>query len=204
MIETPRLFLASHGLSALPAWLASLPTTPRRVALVPTAAAPLPAAPFVESTAQALRRAGLAIEHFDLAEADPGQVQRTLDHVEVVFVTGGYAMFLLQHVHRTGFDRLVVAAAREGRLAYAGTSAGAALAGPDLSPLQDPDDPGTITTTRGLNLVPFVVLAHRNRGRSSRHDRQVAQHHGRLNLISINDDQAILVHGPTREIVPSP
>lgn len=134
MIETPRLFLASHGLSALPAWLASLPIAPGRVVLVPTAAAPLPAAPFVDAAAQALRRASLAIEYLDLAEAEPGQVQRTLDHVEVVFVTGGYAMFLLQHVHRTGFDRLVTAAAREGRLAYAGTSAGAALAGPDLSP----------------------------------------------------------------------
>src|SRR5690349_21487906 len=126
MSDMSRLLLASHGLGALPAWLASLPTPPRRAALVPTAAAPLPAAPFVDDTAQALQRAGLVVEYLDLAEADPRQLQRTLDHIQVVFVTGGYAMFLLEHVHRTGFDRLATAAVRQGRLAYAGTSAGAA------------------------------------------------------------------------------
>lgn len=203
MIETPRLFLGSDGLSALPAWLASLPSPPRRAALVPTAARPLPSAPFVDAAARLLRSEGIAVEYLDLAEADPRQVQRTLERVEVTFVTGGYAMFLLQHAHRTGFYHLVKAAAHSGRLAYAGTSAGAALAGPDLEPLRGPDDPGIVTSTTGLNLVPFVVLAHRNRGRADLHDRQAAQHHGRLDLISINDDQAIVVHGATWEITTS-
>jgi dipeptidase E len=190
-------------LGALPAWLASLPTTPRRAVLIPTAASPLPSAPYVHTAADLLKSEGLAVDHLDLEHAAHQDVQRELRQAQVVFVAGGYAMFLLQHVRRSGFDRFAATAVRDGALAYIGISAGAVLAGPDLKPLQDAEDPGIITSTAGLGLVPFVVLAHRNRGHAARHDRQASQA-GRLwPMVSINDDQAITVIGTRWKIQPS-
>jgi len=198
-----RLFLGSAGLGALPAWLASLPATPRRAVLIPTAANPLPSARYVHTAAGLLKAEGLAVGQLDLERAAHQDVQRELGQAQVVFVAGGYAMFLLQHVRRSGFDRLAAPAVRGGALAYIGMSAGAALAGPDLQPLHDAEDPGIITSTTGLGLVPFVVLAHRNRGRAARHDRQARQL-GRLwPMVSINDDQAITVIGARWQVQPS-
>ncbi|WP_158566861.1 Type 1 glutamine amidotransferase-like domain-containing protein [Actinomadura craniellae] len=199
-----RLFLGSAGLGALPSWLASLPVTPRRVVLVPTAANPLPSAPYLQAAADLLEAEGLAVDRLDLEGAAYQDVRQVLGRAQVVFVAGGYAMFLLEHVRRSGFDRLAVSAVREGALAYVGFSAGAALAGPDLRTFQDEEDPGAPVSTAGLGLVPFVVLAHRNRGRAARHDRQADRPDLPWPMISINDDQAIAVTGAGWEIQPSP
>lgn len=198
-----RLFLGSAGLGALPAWLGSLPDVPRRAVLVPTAATPLPSAPFVRAAAELLGAAGLALDVLDLEGASGDEVRRVLDGAHVVFVTGGYPIFLLEHVRRSGFDRVAAPAVAGGSLAYVGISAGAALAGPDLRPLQAADDPGAVDSTAGLGLVPFVVLPHRNRGRAERHDRPAEDPARAWPVISINDDQAVSVAGDGFEVLHS-
>ncbi|WP_106402837.1 Type 1 glutamine amidotransferase-like domain-containing protein [Actinocorallia populi] len=197
-----RLFLGSAGLGALPAWLASLPSALERVVFVPTAANPLPSAPFVDAAVRLLHGEGLVVERLDLEHADG--VEPAVRDAQLVFVTGGYAMFLLQHARRTGFDRFVSQAVRDGRLAYAGISAGAALAGPDLRFFQDAEDPGICASTTGLDLVPFTVLPHRDRGRADRHDRYAARYGGSDRFISIDDDQAVVVEGDAWEVQASP
>ncbi|MGK5556796.1 Type 1 glutamine amidotransferase-like domain-containing protein [Actinomadura kijaniata] len=187
-----RLFLGSDGLGALPAWLPEA----RRAVVVPTAATPLGSPPFVAAAFAVLRRAGARVESLELAGASEREVARALRDARVVFVTGGYAIHLLQHARRSGFDRVVGEAVREGRLDYVGMSAGAALAGPDLEWFRDAEDPGVVESAEGLGLVPFTVLAHRDRGRAERHDR--------LGGVSIRDDQAVVVDGRRWRIVPSP
>ncbi|MEV5573805.1 Type 1 glutamine amidotransferase-like domain-containing protein [Spirillospora sp. NPDC052269] len=187
-----RLFLGSADLDALPGWLESLPEMPRRAVLIPTAANPLPDAPFAKVADELLQRAGLEVELLGLENSSQLDVDRALDQAQLVFVCGGYAMHLLEHVQRSGFDETVKQAVREGCLAYAGISAGAVLAGPDLRTFADPDDPGRPATTSGLGLVPFTVLPHRNRGRAERHDRLAT---GQGRFVSINDDQAVTVTG---------
>lgn len=203
MNDRQRLFLGSAGLGALPGWLSSLPMTPKRAVLVATAANPLPSAPFVDAADRLLRGEGMTVDRLDLEHARRTEVEDALGRARLLFVTGGYAMFLLQHVHRTGFDRVVPPAVRSGSLVYVGVSAGAALAGPDLGVLRGADDPGVTASTAGLGLVPFTVLAHRNRGRAERHDRQIARHRP-ARLVSINDDQAVAVEGGTWRILRSP
>ncbi|MCP2339421.1 Type 1 glutamine amidotransferase-like domain-containing protein [Actinomadura rupiterrae] len=197
-----RLFLGSAGLGALPSWLDGLPGEPRRALLIPTAATPLPSAPYVQVADDLLRAEGLEVERLDLEHASRQDVRQALDRAQVVFVCGGFAMFLLEHAQRSGFAQLAAEAVREGRLAYAGISAGAALAGPDLRTFEDLDDPGRPDGTAGMGLVPFIVLAHRNRGRAERHDRLAADASGRF--VSINDDQVITVVGDRWSLESSP
>ncbi|GAA3969765.1 hypothetical protein GCM10023085_60080 [Actinomadura viridis] len=91
----------------------------------------------------------------DLEHTEPSAVERALRAADLVFVTGGYAIFLLQHVHRTHLDQILRQAVTSGRPAYVGISAGAALAGPDLHFFRDRQDPGQATSTTGLDLVPL-------------------------------------------------
>ncbi|GAA4315395.1 hypothetical protein GCM10023178_25420 [Actinomadura luteofluorescens] len=183
--------------------MGSLPDVPRRAVLVPTAANPLPSAPFVRAAAEMLRGEGLAVDVFDLEGASGDGVRRVLDGVQVVFVTGGIRSSCWSMFVAAGVDRVAVPSVGDGSLAYVGISAGAALAGPDLRPLRGSDDPGTVDSTAGLGLVPFVVLPHRNRGRAARHDR-LAREPGRAwPVISINDDQAVGVAGCGFEVLES-
>jgi dipeptidase E len=164
----------------------------------------MPSAPFVDDARRKLQAAGLEVTTLDLDRADADDVRSVLDGGHVVFVTGGYALYLLQHVRRTGFDTESTRRVEAGELAYVGISAGAALAGPDLRPLQDPDDPGRVDSADGLGLVPFVVLAHRDRGRGERHDQLAAAYAGQLALISITDTEAVSIENGHWAIYPSP
>jgi dipeptidase E len=208
MENRQRLFLGSARLGALPGWMASAPGPVNRAVLVPTAANPLPSAPWVDAAEQLLTGEGIQVDRLDLEQADEDDVRRALGPADLVFVAGGYPLFLLDHVNRTGFDRLVPPAVRSGRLSYVGISAGAALAAPDLSYFREPDaaidpgDPGVTESTAGLALAPFLVMAHRNKGRAERQDRQIAEH-GADNFVSIDDDQAVVFDGDSWHIVDS-
>lgn len=194
------LFLGSQGLGALGAWLGGLDRRPRRAVLVPTAGNPLPETPWVDVAEEALIAEGLSVCRFDLEPATPNEVQAAPADVDLVFVTGGYPIFLLQHAQRTGFLDAVKQGVTSGSLAYAGMSAGAALAAPDLERYRGDDDPGRVTDTAGLGLVSFFPLSHANRGRAELYSQIIAEQGYRYDFVTIRDDQAVIVHGNAREI----
>ena len=197
-----QLFLASTPTAGLGIWLDGLPRRPRRALFIPTAANPLPDKGFVQTTSQAVLAAGIPMTTLDLAESSPKETRSAVEAADLVVVGGGYAIYLLEHARRTQFDRVVAERALSGESAYAGISAGAALAGPDLTSFADEQDPGRVETFTGLGLVPFVVLPHRNRGRAERHD--ALGETGQSLLVSLNDDQALCVTGSTIRITTPP
>ena len=198
--DTPAmdLFLGSRGLGALPGWISELPRHPRHALLIPTAGNPMPVTPWVDAADAALRTAGLTVDRLDLESATPADVTAALSRTGLVFVTGGFALFLLQHAQRTGFLTAVPDAVRRGDIAYAGMSSGAALAGPDLELYRDDDDPGRVTDRSALGLVDFYPLSHANR----RPDEKYAPGDGRT-FVPVRDDEAIIVHGSTWQKRPS-
>lgn len=198
MPGTPvRAFLGSQGLGALPRWIEELPRRPRRAVVVPTAGNPLPSTPWVDEVAEHLAACKVHVEYLDLEGARPADVNRATGRCELVFVTGGHPIFLLEHAQRSGFTRIAGQAVLRGETAYAGMSAGASLAAADLAFYQAPDDPGSVETTEGLGLVRFFPLVHANRGRRQRYARLIAAHGDRYEFIPINDDEAVTVTGET-------
>lgn len=197
------VFLGSQGLGALGGWLDVLERRPRRAVLVPTAGNPMPATPWVDVAEAAMAAEGVTVRRCDLERATAGEVGAALAEADLVFVTGGYPIFLLQHAQRTGFVRAVRRDVGSGRLAYAGMSAGAALAAPDLARYRSDDDPGQVTDTAGLGLVSFYPLSHANRGREELYARIIAEHGHRYDLVPVRDDQAVIVRGDARQILPS-
>ena len=198
-----QLFLASTPTADLKSWLNGLPRRAQRALLIPTAANPLPDRGFVQLTSQVILDAGVPMTTLDLAEASPEETRSAVETADVVVVGGGFAIYLLEHARRTQFDHVVAARVADGRLAYAGISAGAALAGLDLTSFADDDDPGRVETFAGLGLMPFVVLPHRNRGQAERHDTLGGGSRQSL-FVSLDDDQAVWVTGSTIHITTSP
>ena len=192
-----RAFLGSQGLGALPRWMEELPRRPRRAVVVPTAGNPLPSMPWVDEVADHLAACGVQVEYLDLEGARPADVNGATGHCELVFVTGGHPIFLLEHAQRSGFTRIAGQAVLRGEMAYAGMSAGASLATADLAFYQAPDDPGSVETTEGLGLVGFFPLVHANRGRQERYARLIAAYGDRYEFVPINDDEAVTVTGET-------
>jgi dipeptidase E len=192
-----RAFLGSQGLGALPRWVEELPRRPRRAVVVPTAGNPLPSAPWADEAAEHLAACGVQAGYLDLEGARPADVHEAMDRCELVFVTGGHPIFLLEHAQRSGFTRIARQAVLRGETAYAGMSAGASLATADLAFYQAPDDPGSAETTEGLGLVGFFPLVHANRGRQERYTRLIAAHGDRCEFVPVNDDEAVTVAGGT-------
>jgi dipeptidase E len=197
-------FLGSQGLGALGPWLDELPRRPLTTALVPTASNRYPEAPWVDSVDRALTRLGLKVTRLDLEGATTTVVNERLKATDLVFVTGGYGLFLLEHARRSGFSSIVPDAVRAGRLVYAGMSSGGFLAGPDLLHTADPNDPGVVSDSRGLGIVSFIPLSHANRGKETEHHAIAARFADRYTFVSITDEQAIIVAGDNWEVRPSP
>ncbi len=131
---------------------------------------------------------------------------RNLERFDLVWVLGGNAFVLARAMTASGFGEALVSAMDRG-LVYAGYSAGACVAGPDLRGihLMDPADdlpPGYDGTmpAHSLGLVPFRIVPHwrSDHPETARADAAVgwlAQHS--LEYRALRDGEVVLVddHG---------
>lgn len=201
-----RLLLASHGVGALPS-LVDGEVAGLRLVFVPTAAGPdAPTKEWVQTDRRQLERLGCDLATLDLAGVGADEVEAALRSSDGVFLTGGNSYLLLWHARRSGFAELVVPLVERGELVYAGTSAGAMVAGPDLAPAASLDNRREVPeldSSVALELVPFTVLPHDNEPEyRDRHDEIVAAHPS-LPFVRLRDDTAVLVRGDAVEIVDS-
>lgn len=111
---------------------------------------------------------GFASDELDLREyqSDPDRLNERLRSVDLVWVSGGNAFDLARAMTRAGFAA-ALDIAQGGDLVYAGYSAGACVAGPDLRGIELMDDPDAVgagddlsTPPETLGLVPFRLVSH--------------------------------------------
>jgi dipeptidase E len=102
----------------------------------------------------------MTVRMLDLETADPTETTAAVRATDLVWVTGGHPIFLLQHARASGFLDLVRTRVLDGELYYGGISAGAALATRDLATYRGPDDPGVVDHMIGLALVTCYPLVH--------------------------------------------
>jgi dipeptidase E len=147
---------------------------------------------------------GGAFELFEvwLTERDDPAV---LADVDLVVMGPGDPFHLLDLLRATGWDR-AVAAAVAGGLPYVGISAGTLVAGPSLAPctLSSPFAPRPGLDLTALGLVDRVVLPHHDLpGRAARHGEAVARFGDEVDIVTLDDERALLVSGGTTEVVAS-
>ncbi|HJQ74759.1 MAG TPA: Type 1 glutamine amidotransferase-like domain-containing protein [Gaiellaceae bacterium] len=201
-----RLLLASYGVGALPE-LADGETRGLRLAFVPTAAGPeAESKEWIRADRRQLEELGCELSTLDLATAEANEVEEALDRVDGVFVGGGNSFLLLWHARRSGFAALVGERVADGLL-YAGTSAGALVAGPDLAPaakLDDRSEVPQLDSTVALQLVPFTVLPHDDYPEAQALHDEIEAAHPTSRFLRLPDGRAVLVRGEDVEVVDSP
>jgi dipeptidase E len=116
-----------------------------------------------------LRALGLVTEALDLREhfGSPKTLARRLEHLDLVWVTGGNAFVLRRAMQQSGFDALLIDLLDRDALVYGGFSAGAVVAGPSLGGIELMDDPGTAPpgypaepVWEGLGLIDYTIVPH--------------------------------------------
>lgn len=172
-----------------------------RVLYIDDAAAGMSQAPFAQTELTTIRNAAEELIPLTVAQAQPSDIRNEINLADCIYVASGEAFRLLDALRLTGTDHLLVEAVQNGML-YAGSSAGAMVAGPSIEPASIMDDPRTapqLTDRTGLNLTPYVIIPHAQ-GTTGPYSinvisETVAQYGQDWNLLLLRDGQALLVEG---------
>lgn len=201
-----KLFLASLDSATLDLALPLLPAKPQnlKLAFIPTAADHYGDIdiPWMTADHDKLVAMGFIVTDYDLKHKDINQLRSELAQLQVVFVAGGNAFYLLNEVKKSGFDIVIKELLDQG-VVYIGASAGSSIMGPTLSHLTTIDHPEVVpelSDYTALNLVPHLIVPHY--GRDKYPDRH-AKMKGALGdkLTFLRDDQALVVNGDKIEVV---
>lgn len=133
-----------------------------RVLYIDDAASTMRQAPFAQEELNAIRDVADTVVPITVTETSPAAFRNELDAADCIYVAGGESFRLLYGLKFTGADQLLVEAVQSGK-PYAGSSAGAIIAGPSVEPASVMDDPSVapqLTDYSGLNLTEFVVVPH--------------------------------------------
>ena len=109
---------------------------------------------------QSLVDAGLDVFDYSVTNKTGLEIEKVFKGVGAVCVAGGNTYYLLHHVRKSGFDKVVTRLVSKG-LPYIGSSAGALLAGPTIqTSLDDPEIVPELTDYTGLNLCDTSIRPH--------------------------------------------
>ena len=170
-----------------------------RVLYIDDAASTMRQAPFAQQELNAIRDVADTVVPITIAETSPAAFRNELDAADCIYVAGGESFRLLYGLKFTGADQLLVEAVQSGK-PYAGSSAGAIIAGPSVEPASVMDDPSVapqLTDYSGLNLTEFVVVPHAQ-GTTGPYPieviSQTVEKYGKhWNLVLLRDGQALHV-----------
>ncbi|MGL5823771.1 MAG: Type 1 glutamine amidotransferase-like domain-containing protein [Nocardioides sp.] len=199
----PKMFLASKRVGGLSHVVPGSPGDLRTV-FVPTAGVPFETAPWLSRRREWLASGGFKFEDLELNSASVDEVAASLAAADLVYVEGGNTYYLLREMQRCRFWEAMA----QSSAVYAGCSAGAIVACPDIAYIGGLDDrsaaPGLVST-QGAGLVEFSILPHMDDPRIASELAQIVEAWPRDELlIGLDDDQALVVEGGVVRCVHSP
>lgn len=200
-----KLFLASSGLEYIKTFIDK---DPREVKLlfIPTAGNLDDDIWWIDKDRDVLSRMGFQIAELDIDKASKDEVEQLLDNTDIVYVAGGNTFYLLKQLRETGFDKLLDTFVKKGGL-YAGASAGALIAGPDIGAVSSIDEPQKVTglkSTKGLGWVDVVPIPHYDMKARTKTIDEIKSKYTNHETVLLTDDEALLVEDGKWEVVSSP
>lgn len=93
---------------------------------------------------------------------DTEVIKEKIKKVKMVVVGGGNTYFLLYHMKKSRFNNLINAFVKDDGL-YVGSSAGSCICSPDISYINDQDDPNAapdLKDHKSLGLIDFEIYPH--------------------------------------------
>lgn len=139
-----------------------------------------------------------SFREFDLKGKTEEEVAEALKDADIIYVTGGNTYALLEHIQKSGFEKIVRKRLDEGAV-YAGSSAGAIVTCPRMDFIEDMDDVliGNPDGFSAMNLVDFLIMPHLDHKHYGPITEKIL---GRMKsgfekVIGLYDDQALFVQG---------
>lgn len=201
-----KLFLASSGLEYIKKFVGGDPARVRML-FIPTAGNLDKDVWWIDKDRDVLAKMGFQITELDISTATQEDMKTHLDASEIIYVAGGNTFYLLKQLQDTGFGELLKKYITKGGL-YAGASAGAIIAGPDIGPISSIEEPELVnglTSTIGLGLVDIVPVPHYDMAsRSDKIDKIIDKYRDDYEMVLLTDDQAIEVTDGGWKVVDSP
>ena len=178
-------------------------TESKKILFIPTATNVDEYKKYIHLTQKAFEDFGYEVENFDVSIFSEKTAKEKLSEAKIVFISGGNTFYLLQELKRKNLIDFIKNRVNSG-MVYIGESAGAIITSKDIE-YNDLMDDKTIAKDlkeySGLNLVDFYIVPHLNEFPFEESSKQtVEKYKNKLNIIAINNSQAIIVKDKKFEI----
>ena len=175
----------------------------KTVTFIPTASLVEEVNFYVDAGKEALEKRGLIVDELEISTAAKEKIESTIQKNDYIYITGGNTFFLLQELKRTGADKIIAKQINSGKL-YIGESAGSIVLSRNIEYVKDMDDftvAPDIKTFSSLGIVDFYPVPHHtNFPFKESVDSIISSYEGKINLLPISNEQAIVVSGDKFEV----
>ena len=195
-----QLFLCSYfaGVKDLFRQYVSEKQLGKQVLFIPTAGNVEEYRGYIDEALQTFEDLGFQVEVLDISACDREEAQAKIFQSKLLYLSGGNTFYLLQELKKKHLLSLIKEQIADG-MVYVGESAGAIITAKDIDYNKLMDDKSVaeeLSNTEGLNEVDFYVLPHLGEEPfvESAQD-TLDTYSDQLNLLSLNNRQAVLVEG---------
>ena len=178
-------------------------TKGKKVLFIPTANVDEETKFLVDEAKEVFKNLGMEVEDLEISKLDEKTIKNKVEKANYLYIGGGNTFYLLQELKRKNLIDFIKNRVNSG-MVYIGESAGAIITSKDIE-YNDLMDDKTIAKDlkeySGLNLVDFYIVPHLNEFPFEESSKQtVEKYKDKLNIIAINNSQAIIVKDEKFEI----
>ena len=171
----------------------------KHVVFIPTAADVYEDKWFADADRIKLSEMGFDLTEISLKDEEAVRRIGQRNSIDIIYFTGGNTFYLLDMIRKSGFDKIIAKFLESGTV-YAGSSAGAVVAGPNIESIRFLDDPSKAPNLKsfdGLNFVDFVILPHYGKEKYKKKYEQIMKDFegSSYRLQTLTDNQAMVIDG---------
>ena len=178
-------------------------TKGKKVLFIPTANIDEETKFLVDEAKKVFENLGMEVEDLEISKLNEKTIKNKIEKANYLYVGGGNTFYLLQELKRKNLIDFIKNRVNFG-MTYIGESAGAIITSKDIEYNYLMDDKTIAKDLKdylGLNLVDFYVVPHLNEFPFEESAKQtVEKYKDKLNIIAINNSQAIIVKDDKFEI----
>jgi len=197
------LLLTSSGMVGTKEEILSVlpkPADKVRVAHIITASKVEPDTSYVDKDKELMKEAGFNVEDIDIEGKNKKQLMKILESVDIIYVQGGNAFYLLKQMRKSGFNKIIRRLLKRG-IIYVGVSAGSVVAGKTIETANWRANSGKfgLINLKGLKLVKENIFVHyklEDREMINQKPKRV-----RKKLRILTDEQSLFVFGKKNMLV---
>lgn len=113
---------------------------------------------WLQDDIDALKKIGFEPIIYTITNKKRADFTKDFENISYVFMSGGNTFYLLEKAQQSGFIPFIIKFMQQKNTVYFGSSAGAAIAGADIYPLLNLDDPEKAPNLKGYEGYGFIDL----------------------------------------------